>query len=889
MTLQIPSATPQPPVFATNHPKNLNKNAFIEYCSPLRAYNIPMPHLAWLPVAAIFAAATLLAQTIEHPVRAVTDPGVVTTRQIVTPAGVPAVFQGRVYAVRFAAADEIRVLTANGLYRMDWKKNAVLEHTLVKGRGGIQALDGDAPSWTMQRQSKVFLHKGRDANGVEIGRYQSGAVLDRGGRILVALTFENRLAIVNAANGKIDKVETGIAPVSLAASNAIAYVGNWGGRTPKAGELSAPTGVAATADKVLVDARGVASSGTVSRIDIAAGKLTHTINVGLHPTALAWDQPRHRLYVANSNADSVTVVDTRTQAVAATWPLQPFAQKVYGIAPTALAVSPDGKRLYAAAGGINAVLVINAATGKIEGAIPTYWYPNSVDISADGARLAIGALLGPGSGWQDKPERRYVHSNRGSVQVVDIPNAAQLASFTRAVAENNHMAAPPAIRAANAPPPAPTAVPARSGDPSLIEHIVYIIKENRTFDQVFGDIGKGNSEPSLVMFGRDVTPNQHKLAEQFVLLDNFYATGGNSADGHQWATQANENAYALWPGYEGRSYPYDGTDPLAISAGGGIWDYALARGKSVKIYGEYAGHFPDNLQMRHTLLEEWKNGANFRGRWNTVAPIAKMNTILAPYFPPYTHAIPDVARAQLFIQDVQQWEKDGKMPNLSILLLPSDHTNGTRAGSSSAKAMVADNDLATGQIVEAVSKSKFWPKTAIFIVEDDAQNGVDHVDGHRTIAMVASPYARRNHIDSTFYSQQSMLKTIELMLGLPTMSLFDLIATEMRESFTDTPDLTPFTAEQPKQSLFEKNPPVSALKGKAKKAAQESAKMRWEVPDAVPTEKLNRILWGSIKGWDTPYPQPPNAVFAPITLETDEEEEEEREERQKAARRAPRK
>lgn len=213
------------------------------------------------------------------------------------------------------------------------------------------------------------------------------------------------------------------------------------------------------------------------------------------------------------------------------------------------------------------------------------------------------------------------------------------------------------------------------------------------------------------------------------------------------------------------------------------------------------------------------------------------------------------------------------MPNLTIMLLPSDHTAGTRPGSSTPKSMVADNDLAVGQIVEGLTKSRFWSKMAVFVVEDDAQNGVDHVDGHRTTALAISPYIKRGHIDSTFYSHQSMLKTIELILGLPTMSLFDLIANEMRDSFTEQADLATFTAETPKQTLFELNPPLAALRGKAREGAKASMKMRFDVPDAVPSEKLNRILWGDIRGWKTPYPVPPTAVFAPITVETDEEEE----------------
>lgn len=422
----------------------------------------------------------------------------------------------------------------------------------------------------------------------------------------------------------------------------------------------------------------------------------------------------------------------------------------------------------------------------------------------------------------------------------------------------------------------PQPIPERSGEASLIEHVVYIVKENRTYDQVLGDLAKGNGDPSLVMFGQDVTPNHHRLSEQFVTLDNFYATGGNSADGHQWATQANETAYCLWPGYEGRSYPFDGTDPIAYASGGFLWDYALARQKSVRIYGEYAGRLSEPSSQRGDLLKRWKAGEDLTSRWKTVAPIASMNKILAAQYPAYTNAIPDVVRAQIFLKDVKQWEAAGKMPNLVIVQLPSDHTFGASPGASSPKSMVADNDLALGQVVEGLTKSKFWPKMAIFVVEDDAQNGVDHVDGHRTVALAISPYTKRGHVDSTFYSLQSMVKTIELILGLPTMSLFDLIAHDMRESFTDQPDLTPYASVEPTQSLFDTNPTLKALKGPARQAAIASAKMRWDVPDAVPTEKLNRIIWGQIRGWKTPYPQPRSAVFAPITLEADDDDDDDK-------------
>jgi hypothetical protein len=393
-------------------------------------------------------------------------------------------------------------------------------------------------------------------------------------------------------------------------------------------------------------------------------------------------------------------------------------------------------------------------------------------------------------------------------------------------------------------------------------------------------MSKGNGDPSLVLFGQDVAPNHRRLADQFVLLDNFYATGGNSGDGHQWLTQANETAYCMWPGYLGRSYPFDGSDPIAPSNSGFIWDLALARGKTVRVYGEYAGRMSNPPSSARTgLFERWKKGDDFSKEWNITAPIAPLNKILARNYPSYTNAIPDVIRADIFLADLKRWQASGSMPNFVVLQLPCDHTFGTSPGVSTPRAMVADNDLALGRIVEGLSQSQFWKKMAIFVVEDDAQNGVDHVDGHRTVALAVSPYTQRGHVDSTFYSNQSMLKTIELILGLPTMSIFDMIANDMRASFVNTPSFTPYEAVRPSQSLDEVNPPLRALRGNQRRAALDSARMRWDVPDAAPTEKLNRIVWHSIKGWTKPYPTVRQASFAPLSLDIDDEDREEVEER----------
>ena len=934
----------------------------------------PIPVAALLCVAALGVA--LAAQDRGRPLREPVDPGVITTRQAITPAGVQSVFEGRVYGVTFGAgSDSLWVLTASDLYELDWAANAVRQRADTGLNAGLQGLRFDraearalvagasrarvagkppevrlgAAATTPNRRTPAFDERAAPAAPVApattpapgatapitpvtplgrvelaspislelvaggLGSHIAGAIAvaaaarDDGRRLaLVPLIADNAVSVVDVATGAVlGAVETDVAPFGavIDGRGKVAWVSSWGGRVPLEGERSAATGENAGADRVVVDARGVAASGTVARIDLDSMRVTGTIEVGPHPTALAWDEPRGRLYVALGNDDAVAVVNTERRVLAGRIEIKPFGRDVKGIAPTALALTADGGRLYVTCGGINAVAVIDAATGSIAGLIPTAWYPDSLALSPDGKMLAVGALLGVGSGWRrpstpsfslglPDPSRRYVHANRGSVSVMPVPAERDLVNYTLAVAENNRLslvasgvagtsgAGRTTTRAAAArraqPKPAPTAVPLVSGDPSLIEHVVYVIKENRTYDQVFGDLPQGNGEPSFVLFGEDTAPNQRRLAREFVLLDNLYATGGNSGDGHQWVTQANEADYAMWPGYTGRGYPFDGSDALAYAPGGFIWDGARSRSKTVRIYGEF---MPSERSVpskeRANLLREWEKGADFGARWKPTPRVQGMAEFVAPDFPAYTTAIPDVIRADLFLRDLRAWEASGTMPNLVLLQLPSNHTYGTSPGLSTPQAMVADNDLALGRVVEALTRSRFWPRMAIFVVEDDAQDGVDHVDGHRTVALAVSPYVRRHHVDSTFYSHPSILKTIELMLALPPLSIFDRIANDMRASFTDEPDLTPYTAVVPTQSLHEVNPPASALKGAAREAALASARMRFDVPDAAPTDRLNRYVWHAIRGWDSPYPGVRRAVFAPLSIDVDDDEREE--------------
>jgi DNA-binding beta-propeller fold protein YncE len=735
----------------------------------------------------------------------------------------------------------------------------------------------------------------------------SGAVggigISEDGRLAVmAMTGTNEIAIIDTVKRQIvRRVPVSVAPFTVIVDRfgSTAWASNWGGRLPKAGELTASTGTGEREDRVLIDARGVASSGTVSRIDITEGRVTNEIEVGLHPTALAWDEPHNRLYVANGNSDSISVIDTATNRIRTTWSLQPFASPISGLAPTAVVLSRGGNRLYVTCGGINAVAVVETAGGKIEGLIPTGWYPAHLAISPDGKTLAVATLLGVGSGTelnadvleyfreelpdlQPGIDRRYVHSYRGTVHVIPVPEDNQLQAYTRAVAENTHLrlrpeqVVPPNLHAR------PLPVPLRSGEPSLIEHVVYIVKENRTYDQLFGDLERGNGDPSLLLYGEDSTPNHRALARQFVVLDNFYATGGNSGDGHQWVTQAAESDYAMWPGYDGRSYPFDGDDPIAYAGGGFLWDAVLDAKKSFTDFGEFIpeGQFKelhekprlDASQLRANLMRDWRDGEQFLTRFHVKSPIPPLDAHLARDYPSYGSTSPDVVRARIFLRHLKEWEQAAQMPNLTFVQLASDHTAGTAPGWNTPRAAMADNDMALGQIVEGLTYSKFWPKMAIFVVEDDAQGGVDHVDGHRTVALVISPYVRRQSMDSTFYSHPSITKTIELMLGLPNLSLFDLIASDMRNSFTSTPDMTPYISVKPKQSLFDVNPRAQALTGQARRDALASAEMNWRVPDAAPSEKLNRILWRKERGPKVPYPKPKQAVFAPYSRDLDDDD-----------------
>lgn len=423
---------------------------------------------------------------------------------------------------------------------------------------------------------------------------------------------------------------------------------------------------------------------------------------------------------------------------------------------------------------------------------------------------------------------------------------------------------------------APVPIPERVGEPSVFKHVVYIIKENQTYDYVFGDMKEGNGDPKLALFPEEVTPNHHALARQFVLLDNTYTSGTNSADGHQWSVSGVANGY-MEQNYaaHARSYPYDGGDALSGSPTGFLWTAALAKKKSVRVYGEF---------VNKPVITDTETGKAVRPSWKTLWDDYKQNNgkryaikpgtdnaalrpLLHPTYIGFPSTVSDQWRADQYVADIDSFEKSGKMPHLSILLLPNDHTAGTRAGGPTPRATVADNDLALGRIVERISKSKFWKETLILVIEDDSQFGVDHVDGHRTVALCISPYTRRGSVNSTLFNHTSFIRTIGLALGFPAMNRFDRTATPLTSCFTSTPNLAPFSSVPNRIPIDELNVTKTALSGEARRLAEACEKLNWDDVDKADAETVARAIWSAQK----PRVRFPSALYqAPTSGDGDD-------------------
>jgi len=598
-------------------------------------------------------------------------------------------------------------------------------------------------------------------------------------------------------------------------------------------------------------------SRSVSVLDTERNRRVRDITVGLRPneSALA---PDGRLFVACSGDNTVHVIQTRTleqpgpdaSPARRLWDgtreiisTSLYPQSPEGSTPDAVAVSPDGKTLFVANADNNNVMVADISNALSEGArrfgesvsvidgfIPVGWYPTALCVSPDNQTLLVAngkglasranfpATLTPATKLHKPPSFDYIgRVFQGSISFIPRPPAAQMAGYTEQSRRNSPYNPEELHRA---PTKSGSVIPDRVGETCAIKYVLYIIKENRTYDQVLGDLkdaaGKpvGNGDPALAIYGENVTPNHHQLARDYVVLDNLYCNGEVSVDGHSWcdaaiATDFNQRSWILSYSKHGK---LPGNEEMETPAEGYIWDLCRRNGVSFKNYGEGAQRVPS---------------AN-RGRWDGER---------------------DTEKVKWWMADLQRAETTGQLPRFTIMSLGENHTKGTTPGASTPDACVGSNDLALGRLVEAATRSKFWNEMAIFVIEDDAQNGPDHVDAHRTVGLVISPYVKRGVVDSTLYTTASMVRTIELILGLPPLTQYDAGATPMFDCFQKAAVLTQYVARTPEVDLAAKNTARSPY-------AKQSARMNFREYDRAPEDELNRILWYAAKGPEVPYPTP---------------------------------
>jgi YVTN family beta-propeller protein len=665
----------------------------------------------------------------------------------------------------------------------------------------------------------------------------AGIELDNVQKLLYVVTKENNsLYVVNLATKQIiHQQELGKEAYAclLSPDKKELYISLWGG------------------DKVLV-------------FDTQEKKVSGEIAVGDNPNELLLNSDGSVLFVANANDNSVSVIDIKSRKV-----LEVLNAALYGDAPAGstsngLALSVSGKNLYVANADNNCLAVFDVSVpgrSKSKGFIPVGWYPTNIKVIGKKIFVANGKGFssfanpkGPNPIGKQEWVTRHMGDTaaqvradyigglmKGTMSVIDEPTDASLAVYSKAVYQNTPYSKSIEMNARGE---AGNPVPMKVGSSSPIKHVFYIIKENRTYDQVLGDMPQGNGDTSLVLFGERITPNQHKLAREFVLLDNFYADGEVSADGHNWSTSAHATDYLEknWVtsyGARGGTYPGEGKKEIANPKKGFIWDYAKRAGVSYRTYGEFADDGKANIPA--------------------------LENHFCPYFPGYNLSIRDTIRYNAWQREFDSLLALNAVPQLNTVRFSNDHTEGLRRGSPTPFAHAADNDLAVGLFMEHLSKSPIWKESVVFIVEDDAQNGPDHVDAHRTTAYVAGPHVKRNFVDHTMYSTSSMLRTIELILGLPPMSQYDAAATPMFKSFTAKPDLRPFTSLPSNIDLNEKNTATTA-------SARLSDEIDLTKEDRVPDMLFSQIIWKAIKGEDSEMPAPRRSAFVKDT-EDDEDDD----------------
>ncbi|MGN6532516.1 MAG: alkaline phosphatase family protein [Ginsengibacter sp.] len=598
----------------------------------------------------------------------------------------------------------------------------------------------------------------------------------------------------------------------------------------------------------------------VAVFDTQKEKVVVEIKTGSHPNDMAITRNGKYLFVANANENSVSVIDVAKRKVLENIITSLYPDAPAGTTPNGVALSTDNKTLFIANADNNDLAVFDVSEpGKShsKGFIPTGWYPSCVRVRGNRLFVANGKGLssfanpnGPNpmgktvehqKGEKTTGPELYTGTMfTGTLSVIQVPSQKILDVYTRAVYQNTPYTKKTELTASGK---TGNPIPQKQGELSPIKHVFYVLKENRTYDQVLGDMKEGNGDASICIFGDSITPNQHAIARQFVLFDNFYVNSEVSADGHNWSTAAYATDYVqkMWPSnYSGRGGNYDfaGNRKIANPDKGFIWDYCFRAGVSFRNYGEFAdeGYIPKTLPdlAKHTLDS----------------------------YPGWNLSIQDVYREKIWEKDFDSLLEINKVPQLSFIYLPNDHTSGMAIGAYTPIAQVADNDLALGRLIDHISHSKIWDSTAIFVLEDDAQNGPDHVDAHRSPAFVISPYIKRGMVDHTLYTTSSMLRTVELILGLPPMSQYDAAATPMWRCFTSEPDLTPYNVKAANVDINARNHAKNA-------AAKLSSTFNFFKPDAVPDLELNEVIWQFVKGETSLMPPPCRSAFVKVVEKDD--------------------
>ena len=598
--------------------------------------------------------------------------------------------------------------------------------------------------------------------------------------------------------------------------------------------------------------------------DIQTNKVTGHIATESHPNELVQTKNGKYLFVANANDNSVSVIDTKAQKVMETISAALYPTKLTGSTTNALALSPDEKLLYIANADNNCLAVFNVSVpGKSssQGFIPTGWYPTNVKTLGKKVMVANGkgfsSLANPAgpqpvkvtdnsgshTGVTESKEVQYIGGLfKGTLSFINRPDETKLKAYSKQVYANSPFTKQMETQA---PGEAGNPIPTRMGEKSPIKYVFYVIKENRTYDQILGDMKEGNGDPSLCIFPEKITPNHHALAREFVLLDNFYVDAEVSADGHNWSMAAYATDYTekTWPtsyGKRGGTYDYEGSRKIAYPRDGYIWDYCQRAGLSYRSYGEFSGNGKANLK-------------SLEGHISKKSPGFSMD-------------IKDVERVRIWKQDFDSLLSRNAVPQFNTIRLGNDHTSGQRKGKITPTAAVADNDLALGQLVEHLSKSAIWSQTAIFVLEDDAQNGPDHIDARRSPAFVISPYTKRNSVNHTMYSTSGFLRTMELILGLPPMSQYDAAAVPLFACFTAKPTLTPYQAKAAQVDLEARNVAWN-------KSAERSEQFNLAKEDAAPDLDLNEVVWKSVKGEDSVMPAPRRSGFVKLEQKKEEDED----------------